>query len=85
VPLQGLGPSSSELPPVYLWRVEWNQHQEWRRKKSHPLRIENLTSHTFRFFLRLPQILLSKLQVKVELDLLILQLSIAIYKFARFL
>ena len=47
--------------------------------------VKILTKRTFRFIFRLRKVLLNKLQVKVELDMFVFQLSIASHKFARFL
>ena len=47
--------------------------------------VKILTNHTFRFIFSLLKVLLNKLQVKVELDMLVFQFSIASHKLARFL
>ena len=47
--------------------------------------VKILTKHTFCFLLRLREVLLDKLQVKFELDMFVLQLSIASHKLTRFL
>ena len=47
--------------------------------------VKILTKHTFCLLLRLREVLLDKLQIKFELDMLVLQLSITSHKLARFL
>ena len=47
--------------------------------------VKILTNHTFCFIFRLLKVLLNKLQVKVEMDMLVLQFSVTSGKLARFL
>ena len=47
--------------------------------------VKILTDHTFCFILRLLKVLLNKLQVKVELDMLVFQFSVTSHKLARLL
>ena len=47
--------------------------------------VKVLTKHTFCLLLRLREFPLDKLQIKFELDMLVLQLSITSHKLARFL
>ena len=82
MPRQVPGPSSSEPPLFYLQNDnEIGIKSGKKDKNSHRV----LTNHTFRFVLCLLEVLLNKLQVKVELDMFVFQFSIASHKLARFL